>query len=332
MYRTRKGSKKKTWSSIRSKISNRRPPNRHSMEGESESVSTSAKKLKLSKDDYDIEVNELFGYRLINFVAVFSTLSDILVCKQCGKNVTFTEASKRGLGFKLVIICEGCEKIYINSCPLNNNAYEVNSRIVFAMRLLGIDLNGIIKFCAFMELLRPIFQTTYDTIVNNILIATEAVRTKCIQKASEEEKKISIEKGQTNGITVSGDGSWRKRGFSSLYGLVTLIGSSTGKVVDVLVKSKHCKACEFWTKKKDTAEYEQWAESHSEQCQANHEGSAGKMEVDAVIEMFSRSEDLHNVKYVNYIGDGDSKTFKRILDAEPYKNVTIYKKECIDHM
>lgn len=179
--------------------------------------------MKLSKDDY-IEVDEAFGYRLINFVAVSFALSEILICKQCGKNVKFTETSKRGLGFKLVITCGECEKVYINSCPLINNAYEVNRRIVFAMRLLGIGLNGIIKFCAFMDLPRPIFQVTYDSIVNNILTATEAVCTKCIKKAAEDEKKISIEKGQTNGITVSGDGSWRKRGFSSLYGLVTLIG------------------------------------------------------------------------------------------------------------
>jgi len=39
------------------------------------------------------------------------------------------------------------------------------------------------------------------------------------------------------------------------------------------------------------------------------------MEVDAVIEMFQRSEALHGLKYANYIGDGDSKTFKGILDA-----------------
>ncbi|KYN10832.1 hypothetical protein ALC57_17032 [Trachymyrmex cornetzi] len=199
------------------------------------------------------------------------------------------------------------------------------------MHLLGIGLNGIIKFCAFMDL-RPTYQSCYDSIVNNILIATEAIRTKCITKAGEDEKIMSIEKEQMNGITVSGDGSWRKRGFSSLYGLVTLIEWSTGKVVDILVKSKYCKACEFWTKKKDTAEYEEWATSHLEQCQANHEESAGKMEVDAVVEMFSRSENLHNVKYVYYIGDDDSKTFKGIIDAEPYKDVTICKKECIDHV
>ncbi|KYM98778.1 hypothetical protein ALC62_10506 [Cyphomyrmex costatus] len=53
------------------------------------------------------------------------------------------------------------------------------------------------------------------------------------------------------------------------------------------------------------------------------------MEVDAVIEMFQRSEALHDVQYVS---DGDSKTFKDVADAEPYENVTITKKECVDHV
>lgn len=46
--------------------------------------------------------------------------------------------------------------------------------------------------------------------------------------------------------------------------------------------------------------------------------SSGKMEVDAAIEMFQRSEALQEFKYANYISDGDSKTFKETLDVKPY--------------
>jgi len=153
-----------------------------------------------------------------------------------------------------------------------------------------------------------------------------------MKTAVQEEKEKSNDKGETRGVTVSGDGSWRKRGFSSLYGFVSLIGWYTGKVVDVIVKSKYCKACESWEKKSDTNEYQEWAQTHQETCQANHEGSAGKMEVDAVIEMFQRSTSLHDVHYANYVGDGDFKTFKGILDSNPYENCIVQKKECIDHV
>ena len=51
---------------------------------------------------------------------------------------------------------------------------------------------------------------------------------------------------------VSGDGTWHKRGFSSPFGVTSLIGYYTGKIIDVLVKSSYCKACEPWKDKKKT--------------------------------------------------------------------------------
>lgn len=57
------------------------------------------------------------------------------------------------------------------------------------------------------------------------------------------------------------------------------------------------------------------------------------MEVDAIVEMFERSETKNNVKYVRYIGDGDSKTFKGILDVNPYDDdPVVEKKECVGHV
>ncbi|EFN70337.1 hypothetical protein EAG_13579, partial [Camponotus floridanus] len=39
-----------------------------------------------------------------------------------------------------------------------------------------------------------------------------------------------------------------------------------------------------------------------------------------------------NLKYINYIGDGDSKTYKGIVDAKPYGDFIVAKKECIGHV
>ncbi|XP_014486301.1 PREDICTED: uncharacterized protein LOC106750446 [Dinoponera quadriceps] len=150
-----------------------------------------------------------------------------------------------------------------------------------------------------------------------------------MQKAVTEEKEMSSKEGQNLGITVSGDGSLRKRGFSFLYGLTSLIGWFTRKVIDVEVKSRYCKACDNWKGQEDTAEYDEWYITHKETCKSNHEGSAGKMEVDSVVEKFKRSEELYNVKYVSYIGDGDSKTYKGIVDAQPYGDQIVKKKECV---
>ena len=43
-------------------------------------------------------------------------------------------------------------------------------------------------------------------------IAADAVVSKVLQKAAKEEKKISVEEGQLEGLTVLGDGSWESVG------------------------------------------------------------------------------------------------------------------------
>lgn len=248
--RDRKGTKKSYAFSRRPNMSSKRSLNRFEMESpQPENVGTSAKKLKLSENARNIEVNETFSYRIINFVAVFSAISEIVVCKECKSNVTFTESGKRGLRFKIVVSCANCDETHIPNSPFIDTAYEINRRIVLAMRLLGIGLHGVEKFCAFMDLPRPIFHSYYDKLVRIIFTATETVCKTNMQKAAQEEKAKCTENRHTNGLIVSGDGTWRKRGFSSLFGLVTLIGWFTGKVVDILVKSKYCKACEYWRKK-----------------------------------------------------------------------------------
>lgn len=122
--------------------------------------------------------------------------------------------------------------------------------------------------------------------------------------------------------TISGDGTWQKRGFNSLFGVASLIGYYSGKIIDVYVKSAYCKMCEVWSKKLNAAEneneYELWYEEHKEACCSNHEGSSGKMEVDAIVEMFKRSEEKYDVKYRNYIEDEDSKTYTGVLQKVDY--------------
>ncbi|GFV33804.1 uncharacterized protein TNCV_2145101 [Trichonephila clavipes] len=65
----------------------------------------------------------------------------------------------------------------------------------------------------------------------------------------------------------------------------------------------------------------------------NYSGSAGKMEVDGMLRIFNRSEKLHNLKYSNYIGDGDSKTFNALSENKPYgDDYLIQKIECVGHV
>ena len=87
---------------------------------------------------------------------------------------------------------------------------------------------------------------------------------------------------------------WKKRKFTSLYDVSSLIVYYTSKII---VKSSYCKVCEFWIKKESSAEYEEWLNTRKEECHANHEESSGKMEVEAITEMFKRYQKTYDVKY-----------------------------------
>ncbi|KAG8232160.1 hypothetical protein J437_LFUL012232 [Ladona fulva] len=115
---------------------------------------------------------------------------------------------------------------------------------------------------------------------------------------------------------------WMKRGFGSLFHVASLIGFYTSKVIDISVKSSFCKAQSHWEKKQGTEEYYQWARKNASECL----GSAGKIEVNSIWEMFWRSENLHE----NYIGDGGSKTYKGVVTYG--ETVEAKKKEFINYI
>jgi len=146
---------------------------------------------------------------------------------------------------------------------------------------------------------------------------------------------LRINKGVTSNtalvdIAVSCDGSWQKRGYSSLNGFVSAISMESGKVVDISPMSRFCKSCsnnKKW-KKVDPVKYDILQKNH--RCMANYEGSAPAMEVTGVKKMFNRSIHNYATRYTEYIGDGDSKSFASIQNT--YEGIQVVKKECVGHV
>ncbi|KYN24381.1 hypothetical protein ALC57_04018 [Trachymyrmex cornetzi] len=295
-------------------------------------TSSSARKLSTA-DGTSVIVNPLHCYRIIEFLTVFGAFTDILVCSSCKQKVRIEESGHRGLGFKIIVSCR-CGQREINSGPLINTGFEINRRIVFVMRLLGIGQEGINVFCGLMDLCNGLARTTYDNIVQHIYSASVSMFEEMSKKAITEERQKNAQHGRIEThLKVSGDGSWKKQGFTFLYGITTLIAYYSGKVIDLLVKSAYCAACNNKRKELDDEEFEEWYEKHQETCTSNHEGSAGKMEVDSIMEMFLRSEENFGVQYRNYIGDGDSKTFAGILNSNPYgDDCPVTKNECVSYV
>ena len=104
----------------------------------------------------------------------------------------------------------------------------------------------------------------------------------------------------------------------SRYGIVSVIGAESGKVIDVEVKSSYCKICQQRKGPKKGTEYEMWLQQHKPQYTVNHIGSAGSMECEGMKEIFKRSMNTRKLRYIEYIGDSDAKTFKSVHDLMPY--------------
>lgn len=211
--------------------------------------SASSKKLHTTQSE-DIPIHQEHCYRIIDFVTVFTVISSLVLCKNCKQQVSFTQSQNRGVGFKILLSCR-CGRKDIPSSPFINNAYEINRRLVFVMRLLGISLQGINLFCNLMDLGEGLSNNAYYLILQHVYDAAKVTFLTLRKKAVKEEQ-LENEKHERplNNFKISGDGSWKKRGFSSLFGVTTFIAYYSGKVIDFVVKSLYCHRCAICKKKR----------------------------------------------------------------------------------
>lgn len=335
MPRLSKVTRKDQRKGIRLDRPKKRPNPNKKQEGDLDTSGASAKKIKVNTINSVPEDSEKH-YRIIDFLLVFNTLSTLVQCKQCGKDLSFKCCKKEGLGFEIQLKCDSCSPRYVPSCEKIGRSYEINSRFIFVMRSLGIGQAGCNKFCGLMDLTcNFLSKPSYLEAMQKICDSVKTTAAQFLYFAAQEEKRATFKNTQSDNLTVSGDGTWMKQGFSSLFGVTSMIGYWTGKVIDIFVSSLYCNLCKLWQNKLNTCEFESWHEEHVEnnECQANHTGPSGNMETAALIEMFSRSEELYEAKIENYIGDGDTKSYGNLVKAKPYgENFTINKKECVGHV
>ena len=187
-----------------------------------------------------------------------------------------------------------------------------------------------------MDFFPFITRVAYNNICATIRTASCAVAEGSMARAAVEEldeTQEAVDLPLTNLIAVSVDGSWMKRGFSSLHGLIAVIGRETGKVIDVSVKSLYCSFCRQWKNEEGTLEFEDVMRGHEPDYDVNHIGKSGAMEAAAAVELFGRSQDKRDLIYKVFIGDGDSRSYKAVVSGHPYgEENPVIKKECIGHV
>ena len=163
-----------------------------------------------------------------------------------------------------------------------------------------------------MNFPKPMTQKSYDKSVKSLLKATSTVAQETMMEAAEELKADS-EKDVVD-VDISADGSWQRRGYSSLNGTYTTMSLKTGKVLDCEIMSRHYKACKKREnlKKTNARAFQRWYKKHKPKCTMNHEGSAGAMEITGSTRIFQRSIRKRGLRYTKYRGDGDSKGYDEV--------------------
>ena len=130
-----------------------------------------------------------------------------------------------------------------------SNKYDVNVRAFIAFRENGSGHSSIQKFCQYMNMASPMTKKNYDNLTSDIHLAYVGASQESMLKASEEIRCRIIGTNSPGEMVadsdVSLDGTWQKRGHSSVNGVVMAISKETGKCVDVAVLSKECKACHY---------------------------------------------------------------------------------------
>ncbi|GFX34112.1 transposon Tf2-6 polyprotein [Trichonephila clavipes] len=98
---------------------------------------------------------------------------------------------------------------------------------------------------------------------------------------------ITFEKnGTVNSVVVSGDGTWKTRGHTSLIGVCTLNGADCGKVLDMKIMSFYSKGYDSYKGPKFGPKYSAFSSKHLTFCKKNHSGSAGGMEACGMQNLF----------------------------------------------
>lgn len=301
-------------------------------------VSSTSKKLHGSTEKYcsllekcsEDNVNEIINISLLSKVIESSVL-----CKECCKLSMSVNVKRHiGLAAEFCLHCTSChysvsfwnsEYVEIDQGETyseKSKYYGVNIRCVYALRSIGKGYSAGKMFCGVMNLPPPPAKfSKYNSVVGSCVedIAQESMKEAVEEAVAVNEEIPDVQNPRD--LTVALDGTWQKRGHTSHNGVITATSADTTKVIDVVIKSKHCR-CPKRVK-----------DEHAENCRRNYSGSSGAMEVSGVKDIFSRSLKWYNVRYLQFLGDGDSKSFAAVSELKPYGNdVTITKQECIGHV
>ena len=100
-------------------------------------------------------------------------------------------------------------------------------------------------------------------------------------------------------------------------------GAATGKLLHIGVRNKYCYTC-------TTAESQQRTPGEH-RCFKNWTSSSQAMEADIIVDGFKQAEQKYELRYMRFIGDGDSSVYTHIQEQVPVWGCHVTKLECANH-
>ena len=277
-------------------------------------------------------IEEGTGFRFMD-LGVLGNVFQLFACPDCcEKGLALYEIPNRKMG------CASCLQLQCLTCgwihdfytsAKSSTGYNVNIRLVYAMRCIE-GFAGAKKFCGLMTIPGVPTKNNFDKISRRLTTKVFKVAEDSMIAAS---KELHADAREDKAIScgVSVDGTWQKRGFSSLNGCVAALSIDTGKILDIEAMSRYCKGCQKHERDdRESADYLVWKTNHI--CSAKYRGSAPAMEPDGAQRIFKRSKEKRALIYNHFYGDGDRKSFSSIENTYAEDNIKVIKYECIGHV
>ncbi|KAI5631791.1 yqaJ-like viral recombinase domain-containing protein [Phthorimaea operculella] len=277
----------------------------------------------------------LVGRRLVDVDYLFKQLQDISEHGPLGCNLKCLRIAsefRKGLDSNLTFKCSMCAlKFDVSLVQKEETGMNVNQQIVSGVMSCGSGHSHLQTITAAVALpgISPEF---YSSVHDQVCDWWETAAAHCMSEAVKEEAEYAMSVGNVNKdgvplIPVSVDGCWSKRsygkGYSALSGAAAIIGLKFGKVLFFGIKNKYCVVCARAAKNTEPPEHT---------CFKNYSGPSTGMESTILVEGFKRSLPDHGVIYNQFVADGDSSTYKKILDSRPYGDLIVEKIECKNHL
>ncbi|KAK5644983.1 hypothetical protein RI129_006283 [Pyrocoelia pectoralis] len=288
--------------------------------------------------DSEKQTSPITGNRIVELGYVLQTVLDIQYnhCLTCtfGKIIVQHEIrTSQGLVSTVALRCTMCNKMFhISTEEPRQYGSLINLGAVWGTLATGSTYSHCNEFLSCLDI-PMIPEKFFSRIELELGNEWKSSLWRSMKEAGAEEKEHALRLGDvcedgTPWITVYIDGSWSKRSYGNNYnalsGMIGIIGRHTGKVLFIAVRNKYCCICA----RADNSESMHKEKAHT--CYKNWNGSAPAMEADMAVEGFNLSEEMHGVRYRQFIGDGDSSVFAKLRQNVKYGQ-TINKIECSNH-